>query len=98
MDFIREDNTVSGVIKALNGDTEAGRLNYNWSGPDRIIIDHTEVYTQFREQGLGSRLVEVAVDFARENGIKIIPLCPFARKVMESTPESRDIIFTPPPR
>ncbi len=33
-----------------------------------------------------------AVAFAREKNIKIIPLCPFAKKVFDKTPEYSDVL------
>jgi hypothetical protein len=37
-------------------------------------------------------MVAQAVTYARENNIKIIPLCPFAKKVFDKTPEFRDVL------
>lgn len=95
MDFIREDNTQRGIIKALDGDTQAGELTYTWSGANRIIIDHTEVFTPYREKGLGASLVKAALSFARENDLKILPLCSFAKRVIEKDPANDDVRFTP---
>jgi predicted GNAT family acetyltransferase len=93
MDFIREDDTIKGVIKALDGVQEVGRLTYLWSGSNRILIDHTEIFGAYQGKGLGKELVESAVSFARENDIKIIPLCSFARKVIEGDPKNREVLY-----
>jgi predicted GNAT family acetyltransferase len=37
-------------------------------------------------------MVAKAVDYARENGIKIIPLCPFAKRVFDKEPGYGDVI------
>ena len=37
-------------------------------------------------------MVTKAVEFAREKGIKILPLCPFAKSVFDKTPEFRDVL------
>lgn len=81
-----------GHFKALDGNTEAGRMTYSRAGADKLIIDHTEVNPAFKGQRVGNQLVMAAVNFARENGIKIIPLCPFAKSVFEKTPEIRDVL------
>jgi hypothetical protein len=36
--------------------------------------------------------VSKAVDFAREKGIKIIPLCPFAKSVFDKVEQFRDVL------
>lgn len=95
MDFIREDDSQNGVIKALDGETQVGELTYTWSGSKRIIIDHTEVYSPYGGKGIGTKIVNAAVEFARENDIRIIPLCSFARKVMENDENARELLFVP---
>lgn len=57
-----------------------------------ITIDHTEIDEKLRGQGVGEQLVRAAVDHAREIGMKVKPDCPYARKVIERTPELQDVI------
>ena len=38
-------------------------------------------------------MVMKVVEFAREQGIKIIPLCPFSNSVFQKTPEIRDVLY-----
>ena len=75
----------------INGKTEA-KMTFVFAGPDKIIIDHTEVNEGNNGKGLGKKMVAKAVEFAREKNIKIIPLCPFAKKVFDKTPEFRDVL------
>lgn len=81
-----------GFFKATEDDKEAGRMTYSWANSDRIIIDHTEVNPEFRGRSVGNLMVQAAVEFAREKGIKIIPLCPFAKSVFDKTPEYHDVL------
>ncbi|POY41486.1 GNAT family N-acetyltransferase [Flavobacterium alvei] len=75
----------------INGKTE-GKMTFVFAGPDKIIIDHTEVNEGNNGKGFGKKMVAKAVEYAREKGIKIIPLCPFAKKVFDKTPEFRDVL------
>ncbi|MDI1356339.1 MAG: GNAT family N-acetyltransferase [bacterium] len=68
-------------------------LHYVFAGESRIIIDHTEVDATYGGKGLGARLIEAVVNFAREGTLKIMPLCPYAKKVMERTAEYSDVLF-----
>lgn len=81
-----------GVFKALSNGKEAGKLTYSKAGTKKIILDHTEVDPGFKGQGVGRKLVMEAVEFARNNALKIIPLCPYAKSVFERTPEIRDVL------
>lgn len=75
----------------VNGKTEA-KMTFVFAGPDKIIIDHTEVNEGNNGKGYGKKMVTKAVEYARERNIKIIPLCPFAKKVFDKTPEFRDVL------
>lgn len=73
----------------IDGKQEA-EMTFVFAGEDKIIIDHTGVNPGNEGKGLGKQLVAQAVTYARENNIKIIPLCPFAKKVFDKTPEFQD--------
>lgn len=67
-------------------------MTFVFTGEDKIIIDHTEVNPGNEGKGFGKKMVIKAVEFAREKGIKILPLCPFAKSVFDKTPEYRDVL------
>ena len=75
----------------IDGKTEA-KMTFVFAGPDKIIIDHTEVNEGNNGKGFGKKMVAKAVEFARKKSIKIIPLCPFAKKVFDKTPEFRYVL------
>lgn len=82
MEIEREDNGKKGkFFIILNGKQEA-EMTYVYAGTN-IIIDHTDVGEVFKGQGVGYKLVEAAVIFARESSMKIKPLCPFANAVFK---------------
>lgn len=68
-------------------------MTYSNAGPDKIIIDHTEVDESLRGEGVGYKLVEAAVNYARENQLKILPLCPFAAAVFRKRDDYSDVLF-----
>ena len=75
----------------IEGKTEA-KMTFVFAGADKIIIDHTEVNEGNNGKGFGKMMVAKAVDFARKKNIKIIQLCPFAKKVFDKTPEYGDVL------
>ena len=58
-------------------------MTYSMTGTGLMIIDHTEVSDELRGKNAGYQLVKAAVEYARTNHIKIIPLCPFAKSVFD---------------
>lgn len=93
MKIQRDDNGKKGQFSALINEEEAGLMTYTWAGDQKFIIDHTEVNPDFSGKGVGKQLVMAAVEFARENGLKILPLCPYAKSVFERTPAIADVLF-----
>ncbi len=69
-------------------------IEYVYAGTDKFIIEHTEVDPAHEGKGLGKQLVTAAVDFAREQDMKIIPLCPYANAVFSKSPDVyKDVWF-----
>jgi len=67
------------------------QLTYTVAGT-KIILDHTEIDDSLRGTGTGRKLVAAAVDWAREEDVRLMPLCPFARSVFDKTPGFADVL------
>lgn len=65
---------------------------YSLSGNELMIIEHTEVSDDLRGKNVGYQLVHAAVEYARTNQIKILPLCPFARSVFDKKQAFGDVL------
>lgn len=90
MEIIHNDNGKKGEWIAMEGDVKAGEMTYVWAGEDKFIIEHTIGNPEFK--GVGIKLLDKAVAFARENNKKIIPLCPFAKKMFDRKEEIHDVL------
>ena len=66
-------------------------MTYTVAG-SRVIIDHTTVDDALRGQGIGAKLVRGAVDWARSDNVKLMPLCPYAKSVFDKTPDYSDVL------
>ena len=64
----------------------AGSIRYTRDG-DVVTLVHTEVDPAFEGHGVGSALVQGAVDDARARGLTVRPLCPFGRAWLRRHPE-----------
>lgn len=58
-------------------------ITYSVEGNGMISIDRTFVNDDYRGQGIAGQLVDRVVEMAREENKKIIPICPFAKAVLE---------------
>lgn len=66
---------------------------YTMSLADKMIIEHTDVDDSLGGKGVGLQLVYTAVEYARKNNIKIIPLCSFAKSVFDKKAEWLNVLF-----
>jgi len=92
MEVKREESDNKGAFFIEVNSEKKAEMTYSKAGDKMIIIDHTEVDDSLRGKGAGKQMVEAAVIFARENKIKIMPLCPFASSVFKKIPEFRDVL------
>jgi predicted GNAT family acetyltransferase len=47
---------------------------------------------RLRGTGVGRKLVQAAVEWARAEHARLLPLCPFAKSVFEKTPDYSDVL------
>ena len=92
MNIQQTDDGKKGAFYIEEEGERLAEMTYVWAGAEKFIIDHTEVSDKLAGKGAGKQLVAKAVDFAREKGVKIMPLCPFANKVFKETPEYSDVL------
>ncbi|MAN45289.1 MAG: N-acetyltransferase [Alphaproteobacteria bacterium] len=87
----REEGETGGrYVTIVNG--HEAEMTWSKAGTSRIIIDHTGVPKELGGLGVGTALVKRAVEDARRDGIKIIPLCPFAKAQIEKHTEWQDVL------
>jgi predicted GNAT family acetyltransferase len=68
------------------GERVAGFTEYRRHG-GLIAFIHTEVDPEFEGQGVGGRLISAALDAVREEGLAVLPFCPFVRGYIAKHPE-----------
>lgn len=80
-----ELNGVHEFVLRIDGE-RAGFLEYTRPEVGVMRIDYVEVDPELRGTGLGRQLVEKAVAFARDNQLKVVPMCSYARMVISRDP------------
>ena len=91
-DVRREERGSSGGRWVANLDGHEAEKTYSRASASLIIIDHTGVPDALRGRGVGPVLVRRAVEDARREGFRILPLCPFAKSQFERHPEWQDVL------
>lgn len=67
-------------------------LRYSPVGEDTLDLVSTFVHRELRGRGVGEKLVQRALDYARQEGLQVIPTCWFVDTVMERHPEYKDLV------
>ena len=57
-----------------------------------MVIEHTLVDESLRGKDVGARLVGEGVNFARQKNMKIVPVCTYAKKLLERSKEYNDVL------
>jgi len=92
MNMIQHERTGHRGAFFLERDGERlAQMTYTVAGT-RVIIDHTDVDDRLRGTGMGRKLVDAAVQWARKENAHLMPLCPYAKSVFDKTPEYSDVL------
>lgn len=59
---------------------------------DGIVFTHTEVPKELEGRGIGSALIRAGLAHARENQLKVTPICPFFAAYMKKHAEVQDLL------
>lgn len=75
----------------LTADEQRATLDYQMEGPD-LALDHTYVPSALRGQGIAQQLATAALDYARDNNLKVLPYCGFVQKFIAGHPKYQELV------
>jgi uncharacterized protein len=81
-----------GAFYIQDGEDILAEMTYKLNGENTMVIDHTEVDERLRGKNIGYELVHRGVEFARSEGLQIVPTCEFAKSVFEREEEFKDVL------
>ena len=76
----------------LERDGQIAYLEYSLAGTVLALI-HSEVPEKLRGHGLAHELAHTALQYARENHLKVDVICPSVAKYLEDHPEYSDLLL-----
>lgn len=85
------DNPARSRFEVFDGGELAGFTEYHRYG-DEIAFIHTEIDPRFAGRGLGGVLARAALGAAGEQGLGVLPFCPFIRGWIGKHPEYVDLV------
>ena len=91
MDIQHTHTVRGGHFYTGDPDAPTSSLDYRMAGTHKMVIDHTEV-NEHKGEGVGTHLVAAAVEYARQHDIKIMPVCSFAKVILENNKDFADVL------
>jgi predicted GNAT family acetyltransferase len=76
----------------LERDGHVATLDYTIAGRVLALL-HSEIPKELRKTGIASTLAKTALDWARENHMKVDVVCPFVANYLGSHPEYSDLVL-----
>jgi predicted GNAT family acetyltransferase len=77
----------------INIDGQLSVLEYTFKN-HRLFLTHTEVPPALQSQGLGTELAHAALEYARQNDLTVIAICPFVQDYAAGHPEYQSFVTT----
>jgi predicted GNAT family acetyltransferase len=87
-----QEHDAKGAFYLQNEGRRIAEMTYSRTNATMIIVDHTEVDASLGGQGVGRKLLDALVQWARATGTRVVPLCPFAKAQFGKDPSIRDVL------
>jgi predicted GNAT family acetyltransferase len=75
-----------GAFFIMEGAEKLGEMVVSVSEKN-LTVYHTEVSTKAEGKGLAKKMLSAMADYARRNGLKVIPICPYVHAQFTRHPE-----------
>jgi len=85
------ENNVQGSRFLIRKDGETAELTYSQIGK-QILLKHTEVPKSLRGGGIAGTLAHAALEYARSQNLKVIPVCPYVIAYLAKHPEYQSLV------
>lgn len=66
------------------------KLDYIQEGKN-FVITHVGVYPEHRGQGVAGKIVESGLEYARQNSLRVIPMCSYAAAYIRRNPQHMEL-------
>ena len=76
---------------AYDGERQIGECEFSLSG-GAWVIAHTGVRPEYGGKGIARELVGKVIEEARARKVKVVPVCSYAKKMMEGREEYSDVL------
>ena len=83
---LKLDDNKRGAFFIDEGEKRLAEMGIAIIGND-LIVYHTQVSDELKGQGIAGSLLQTMVDYARQNKLKVVALCPYVLAQFQRHPE-----------
>ena len=88
------ENSHKGSFYIEEGNKLLAEISYSFAGADKMVLDQTIINNELSDRNkAGQELLNTLINYSRNKNIKIIPLCRFAKTIIEQNTAYRDVLF-----
>jgi uncharacterized protein len=84
--IVFKDGSMYGEVQLYSADKKAGKMDISVAD-GKLRVYHTEVDDAYEGLGFAKLLLNQLVSYAREENLRIIPLCPYVMAQFKRHPE-----------
>lgn len=66
------------------------KLDYIRDGKN-FVIAHVGVYPELRNQGIAAKIVQTSLEYAKQNSLRVIPMCSYAAAYIRRNPQYAEL-------
>ena len=67
-------------------DGQLSKLEYIQDGKNFVIM-HVGVHPELRNQGIAAKIVQTGLEYAKQNSLRVIPMCSYAAAYIRRNPQ-----------
>lgn len=66
------------------------KLDY-FQDDKKFVITHVGVHPEFRGQGVAAKIMEASLAYARQNSLRVVPMCSYAASYIRRNPQHKKL-------
>lgn len=93
MEYSIFQNHEAGRFEAVSEGKIIGLVDYYITeGGKTMVVPHTEVNSEYEGQGIASALTKELLEYAKQQGLSVSPICPYTKVYIERHAEYHDLL------